>query len=407
MLSMLLLIGTAQAGVLSTYGGGTVGSAANTGAATSSPLSAWHNPAAMDTSRIEESVEWLYGQHRFEHNEAPMFVSDDANGLLLGAVVNGYWMRLPQVHMGLAAYMPLAGPYAWTSDPEGWEKTAPTPQMPRYHDELNRMEVAIAMNAWVTPWLSVGAGVDASSDVYTTTVAALDDIDAPEEADKAQEVGITPTFHPYAGLLISVGEEDAQQLRLGLIGRTARSMHDYGMSEVEILSMNAVYAHDYQRHHAPRSVTLGAAVDGIGPLELRAESTWAEWSEITGSYGDSLDPAWQDTMDFAVGVEGQWTGFSVQAGHRISPSAARVVPIGTAHLDARSSTWTVGLKRELIQTRQRLISLVIGLQKTSFAGEYLPDPSGSLHRFGGTLTAGRIGIELGHKGQRRSSIWSK
>ena len=407
MLALLTLVGLAQGGVLATYGGGAVGSAANTGAAASSPLSAWHNPAAMDTPRIEESVEWLYGQHRFRHNGAALSVTDDANGVLLGTVVNGYFINIPQVHMGLATYLPVAGPYAWDEVPEGWEKTAPTPQLLRYKDELNRMEVAVAMNAWLTPWLSVGLGVDASADVQTITVAALDDINAPETARKAQEVGITPTFHPYAGVLVQVGEEDAQQLRLGLVGRTARAMRDFGESGVQILALNAVYAHDYRRHHAPRSVTLGAAVAGLGPLELRAESTWAEWSEITGPYGESLDPAWRDTMDLAVGLEGSWDGVAVQAGHRITPSAARQVPLGTAHLDGRGSTWTLGLKRQLVESRQRLIHLIVGLQRTRVDGERLSDPSGAFHRFGGTLTAGRVGLEIGHKGVRKEAVWSK
>jgi hypothetical protein len=404
---VLGLLGLAQAGVLSTYGGGVIGSAANTGAAASSPLSAWHNPAAMDTPRIEESVEWLYGQHRFKHNGSALSVTDDANGLLLGAVINGYWARVPAVHIGIASYLPTAGPYAWSEEPEGWAKTDPSPQLLRYSDELNRMEVAVAMNAWVSPWLSIGVGLDASANVETITIAALDDISEPESARKAQEVGIEPTFFPYAGLLVTAGDPDEQQLRLGLIGRSARSMHDYGSSTVQIITLNAVYQHDYRRHQAPRMVTLGAAMDGLGPLEIRAESTWAEWSEIPGPYGESLGGAWRDTVDLGLGVQGAWPGFSVQAGHRITPSAARAVPKGTAHLDGTSRTWTIGLKRELAQTRQRLLHVVLGLHRTQIDGGLLPDPSGAEHRFGGTLRAARVGIEIGHKGQRKESLWSR
>ncbi len=401
------LLSSAHAGVLSTYGGGAVGSAGNAGATVRSPLAAWHNPAAMRSPRIEESAEWVYGQHRFRHNKKTLPVTPDANGMLLGAVVGGYWLRLPEVNVGLATYLPLAGPYSWLEEPEGWRKTLPSPEVPRYADELNRMEVALAANAWLTPWLSVGIGVDASADVETITIAELDDIDKPETAKKAQEVTIRPTFHPYAGLLVTAGEADGQQLRLGLIGRTARSMHDYGESGVKILLLNAVYAHNYRRHQAPRSVTMGASIDGIGPLEIRAESTWAEWSEMTGPYDDDLGEAWRDTMDLRLGVEAKWSQFSLQAGHRIEPGPLRQVPVGTAYLDGAARTWTAGLKRQVAETRQRQVHLILGVQRTHMGGEVVPDPSGTLRRFSGTLTAGRVGVEIGHKGQPKGAFWSK
>ncbi len=401
------LLGSAQAGVLSTYGGGTVGSAGNAGATVRSPLAAWHNPAAMRSPRIEESLEWVYGQHRFRHNGRSIPVTPNANGVLIGAVVGGYWLNLPEINLGLVSYMPLAGPYSWLEQPEGWAKTASSPQVPRFHDELNRMEVAIAANGWLTPWLSVGVGVDASVDVETLTIAQLDDIADPESAKKAQDVVIRPTFHPYAGLLVSVGEADAEQLRLGLVGRTARSMHDYGVSTVRILALDAVYAHNYRRYQAPRSLTLGAALDGLGPLELRAESTWAEWSEMTGPYDEDLGLAWRDTMDLRLGVEAEWAEFAIQAGHRFEPAPIRQVPVGTAHLDGVARAWTVGFKRLVAQTRQRQMYLVVGLQRTRIGGGVVPDPTGQQRRFSGTLTAGRVGIEIGHSGEPKGAFWSK
>ena len=404
---LLGLLSIAQAGVLSTYGGGEVGSAGNAGTTVRSPLAAWHNPAAMRTPRIEESIEWLYGVHRFTVDGDEIDVTDDANGLLIGAVVNGYWFRVPALNIGIATYLPMAGPFSWKEPPEGKKNTAPTPRVPRYTDELNRLEIALASNLWITDGLSIGVGVDVSTEIETLTIAAVEDIDKPEEAKKAQDIRITPTFHPYVGVMVVAGEPGSPGLRLAVVARTARQMHDFGRSSVKLFTLDAVYRHEYFRHQAPRSVTLGTAIVCPAGFELRADSTYAAWSEVVGPYGDDLGAAWGDTVNLRLGVVGDWEDISVQLGHAIEPSPMRQVPAGTAYLDAPARTWTAGLSRVLVRPGAREIRLLLGLQRTRFQPTTPADPSGARHRFDGALTAVRVGIDLGHKGALKGALWSK
>jgi len=404
---LFTILGVAQAGVLSTYGGGEIGNAGGAGTTVRSPLSAWHNPAAMRTPRIEQNVEWLYGSHRFEVDGKEIDVSDDANGLILGAVVGGYWFRVPAVNFGVATYLPLSGPYAWKEDPIQADRNAPTPQMPRYADELNRLDIAMAGNVWITDWLSVGVGVDVSTEVEVVTTARIEDIDKPNDAKKAQEASITPTLHPYAGVLVVTGEEGTPGLRLGLVARSARQMHDHGVSKVKLFELEARYRHEYVRHQAPRSVTLGTALVSPSGFELRADSTYAFWSEITGPYGEDLGGAMGDTMNLKLGVVGNWEDVSVQVGHAYEPNPMRQVPVGSAHLDAAARTWTAGLSRVLVRPGRRVLRLLLGFQRTRFLPHKPLNPTGPQRMFDGALTAGRLGIELGHKGTPKGALWSK
>jgi hypothetical protein len=404
---LLATLSVSQAGVLTTYGGGEIGSAGGAGATVRSPLSAWHNPAAMRTPRIEQSLEWLYGAHRFTENGKELQVTDDANGIILGAVVGGYWFRVPAVNIGIATYMPLSGPYAWTEDPATAEHTRPTTQVPRFADELDRLEVALASNVWITDWLSVGFGVDASAEIETLTIAAVEDIEKPEDSKKAQDIRITPTFHPYAGLLVVTGAPGEPGLRLGLVARSAREMHDYGRSNVKLFELDVLYRHEYIRHQAPRSVTLGTALVCPAGFELRADSTYAAWSEIVGPYGEDVGDSYGDTMNLRLGLVRAWEDTSIQIGHAIDPSPLRQVPAGTAYLDAPSRTWTAGLSRVLVRPGRRVLRLLLGIQRTRFQPRTPADPSGATRTLDGSLTAGRIGIELGHRGAPKGALWSK
>ncbi len=404
---LFTMLSMAHAGVLSTYGGGEIGSAGGAGATVRSPLSAWHNPAAMRTPRIEESLEWLYGSHHFEVDGEELDVTEDANGLLLGAVVGGYWFRVPAVNIGIATYLPLSGPYAWTADPIQAERNAPTPQVPRYADELNRLDIAVAGNVWITEWFSVGMGVDVSAEVEVKTIARIEDIEKPNESKKSQDAAITPTFHPYAGVLVVTGDKGTPGMRLGLVARSKREMHDYGVSKVKLFDLEARYRHEYFRHQAPRSVTLGTALVSPSGFELRADSTYAFWSEVTGPYGEDLGGAFGDTMNLRLGLVGNWEDISVQVGHAIEPNPMRQVPAGSAYLDAAARTWTAGLSRVLVRPGRRVLRLLLGFQRTRFQPHAPMNPTGPDRSVDGWLTAGRLGIELGHKGEPKGAVWSK
>jgi hypothetical protein len=402
----LSIMAVAQAGVLTTNGGGEIGSAGGAGATVRNPLSAWHNPAAMRTPRIESSLEWMHGAHNFEADGEAIDVTDNTNGVILGTVVGGYWFRVPAVNIGIATYLPLSGPYSWHNVPIQAERTRPTPQVPRYADELNRLEVAIAGNVWITSWLSVGFGLDASSEIETLTIAQVEDLNKPEESETAQDITIKPTFHPYAGLLVTAGDPGEPGLRLGLVARTARQMHDFGTSNVKLFDLDVQYKHSYYRHQAPRSLTLGTAVLCPNGFELRADSTLGLWSEVDGPYGEDLGAAMRDTINLRLGAVKTWDDLSVQLGYGIDPSAMRQAPQGSAYLDAPTRTWTAGLSRVLVRPGRRVIKLLLGVQRTRFQPRK-PLSNGQRYDFDGWLNAGRMGLEIGHKGVPKGALWSK
>jgi hypothetical protein len=217
-------------------------------------------------------------------------------------------------------------------------------------------------------------------------------------------VSIRPTFHPFFGLVATAGKPDTLGFRLALVGRTAREMHDYGESSVKLLLLDAIYKHDYTRHQAPRSATLGTALScptNLCPVDLdfRTDITYAAWSEVVGPYSEDLGSAWQDTVSIRLGLEARWEKTALQLGHGFDPSPLDHVPAGTIYLDAPSRTWTAGLSQVIAEPGARDVRVLFGLHRTRFQPGIAPDPSGREHVFGGHFTAVRLGLGIGHPGQ--------
>jgi hypothetical protein len=362
----MLWISTAAAGVLGTYGGAAV--PGNAGVAAPSTLSSWSNPAAMRSEKVDGSAEYLLGRSTFGLDGQELSPSYDTDGLLLGVVVNGYWLRLPRTYAGLSVFMPRKGPFSWYEVPPEDETYPATPHVPRFESELDRLDLAGAVSAdLVRERLAVGLGFDVSAEVETYTFVEVEDADVPEEAGKGQAVTISPTFHPYLGLWGSVGP-----LQLGLVGRTERKMHDFGATYVDVQGLEVLYRHEFIRHYAPPSVTLGGAVSMGEGLSVRAEGSWERWSGAVDPFGEPL--GWSDTVTGRAGLE--WTRQRLWAsgGYGFDPGNA---PNGLM-LDGLSHAATLGAG-----WRFDRVSVQAGLRARVF-----PDDGG----FSGRFLAGSLGV---------------
>ncbi len=396
------------AGPLATYGAGTAGDAGNAGAASQDPHAAWYNPAAMDSAKVDESAAWLFGTSQFSVDgqevqvitptqEDPPLGTTPTNGLMLGLVVNGYWFRVPRVNLGMTAFLPVTGAFSWTEIPEAVGDESPPPQIPRYQDQLNRLDLVLAANVWLTDQVALGAGVDFGADIETLTYVELEDVSDPDSASKAQDVAIRPTLHPYAGLFVKLGSPETVPVQLGLVGRSARQMDDYGTTYTNLAGLKVLYSHGFVRHYAPPRLTLAGAIQPVEGLSLRAEATWEGWSRAVDSLGQPLEESWRDIVTGRVGLVYQRGSWTAAAGYGFDPGAALSIPADSLIVDGPSHALNAGLGVDLFTLEEGgILSAHLGGRFRGFPSRELLDATGGAHTFSGRIWAVSVGVGLRH-----------
>ncbi len=339
---ILLLLCTALAGPLSHWGAGESGFSAAT-ATDDGPYAAWTNPAAMQTDRIESSVDLVAGSASLDVDGAPVY-AQAAPGLSVGATLNGYFANVPAAHLGIALHLPVVGPYGWSAEPEAIpDTTEPLPQVPRFSQDLTRLEAAVAGNIWVADSLSIGFGVDVSASIETLTDVIIDDLAAPEDALRAQDVTIKPTFHPYLGIIGIIGDQDQTHVRIGALGRTGRRLKDFGTSNLLFGSGAFVYRHNFVRFYAPPTGTLSVDLRVPGTASFRAETSLEAWSVAPGPYGEDLGESWTNSVVTRVGLRGDFAPVHPMIGYSYDPGPAAGIAPNSLHLDGASHVFTGGL----------------------------------------------------------------
>lgn len=391
--STLLLLATAHAGVLDTWGAGEIGAAGNAGAAADGPHAAWYNPAGLRAEQVDASAELAWGSAGFTLDDTEL-EAEGTSGALLGLQLNERGLGLPTANLGVVLMLPFAGPYTWHDPSPPVLDRAPEPNVPRYSSDLSRMEVVLGANTWIGEHFAVGLGADVSSSFVTLTFVEIDDFDAPEESRKGQDEVIKLTFHPTMGLLVALGDPESVHGRLGLVGRTSRKMDDSGLSSAEMLGATFVFRHHYVRYYAPPSLTLGGELVPLEPLSLRAEASYEAWSQAVGPYAEPLGDGWRDVVTVRTGARLALGRMRLLAGFGYDPGPAERIPAGTLHVDGSSYALTGGLGAVVARPAEgRSVVVHTGLTSQRFTPTRLRGDDGA-HTFEGSLLGLRVGVSL-------------
>lgn len=392
---LAILVLAARAGTLATWGAGEVGHAGNAGVAADGPHAAWYNPAAMAGEGPEVSLELVWGAADFEIDGETAGVTDPTRGLLIGSVFSGRPMRLPWLHLGVTTFFPFGGPYRWD------ESAEPGPEMPRFEDELTRIDMAAAAGAHLGERLSVGVGADLGRDVETEAWITEPDDGDPEGVDWSQAMRVRTRAFPFAGAIAVIGDPGGRRLRVGLVGRTSRSMREEGTTYIDRLDVSALQRRSFVRFQAPASLTFGAEGIPGDRLSVRAEGSWERWSYAVDSRGDPIGDAWTDTLTFRAGIRAVAAGWAVLGGVGLDPGPATRVPDGSSIFDGPSYSATVGLSAPIIHLGRKgagpPLRATLGGKLTEFPTSTLAGVDGS-HSFHGTMLGGRLGVTVGNRG---------
>ena len=395
----LLLLAPAEAGVLGTWGGGEIGAAGNAGVATSDAHSAWYNPAALHAENFDATGEIVYGNAEFSvippkgQSETPF--AANSRGALVGVALNNYWLGLPRSNFGLSLYVPAKGPFSWYDPEDALQNEEPNVTLPRWSSELSRLDAAVGGNYWLNDHVAIGLGADISATFLTLTFVEIDDLDDADAARKGQDVTITPTLHPTAGLVVLAGDPQGPQVQIGLLGRTGRWMDDSGTTFIQMMGGSFVFKHHYYRYYAPPTLTLGVDVRPVDALSLRAEASYESWSRAHGPFFEDLSGDWSNILTPRLGVRVSVDRVRILGGYAYDPSPARSIPRNTLHVDGASHALTAGLGAVLNTVNERNLTAQIGVRSQRFGSQTLSGKGTRDVELEGSLLGFRAGIGWG------------
>lgn len=377
-------------GPLDTWGAGDVAAVGNAGVAARSPYAAWYNPAALRARHFDFGFEHLWGDVQLEADGAAL-PNTSPHGVTLGAVANTQFLGTWRGNLGFAVHLPFRGPWTWNDrsllvD----EQVVAEPELPRWEDDPSRADVAVGGSVWIAEWLSAGIGVDISATVFTESWVYIEDIDDSSTATKAQDVDLGLSAHPYAGLLAIVGDPWGHNLRIGLVGRTGRSLRDDGDTHIFVFGGHFLYRYELRHYQAPPSLSVGLQATPADMVQLSFEARYEAWSATQDPHALSLKGSWKNTLDLRGGASIGTDRARVMIGVMHSPSpAAQIVP-NTRVLDVPSTALTAGASLDVGRTRGgRTWTVVAGLQARGFSVFDVGDASAE-----GRAIATRLGVKL-------------
>jgi long-chain fatty acid transport protein len=223
------------------------------------------------------------------------------------------WLRL--FHFGFALDMP-AEHVLRVSVAERTDQ----PLSPIYDARADRVSALVALAMQPFERVRFGAGVAITPSLDTPTAVTYD-AQRSEEAkdqvivrlDRDLEMDVSPFF----GLRV----DPFDSLALGLAYRDAAISRASGSQRTEAGGILADDPIDYFQFWDPAELAFGVMLGPFANTTFSVDATWQRWSEFRSGFNTRVEPAFENTLRVAAGVELEATrGVFARAGYAFEPT---------------------------------------------------------------------------------------